>query len=164
MKNPKTQAGMLLIEVMVAVLLFVVGIMGMVRAMGISQVAQADAQNRAEAAAFASEIVQRMRVLADNSSEAAYKTSLETFRHQETGSTCAFTGTASTNTAVTDWVANVRTGSAHLPGSTAAMQQILVDTASTGYNKVTVTVCWQGPNDLQPRRHVFSAYVNQNFS
>lgn len=154
---------MLLIEVLVAVLLFVVGIMGMVKAMGVSQVAQADAQNRSEAANFASVIVQRMRVTADSTNAASYQTSLLTFQHQPTGTGCAFSGTPSSNTAVTSWVADVMTGTGHLPGSTAAMQQILVDTSVTGYNKVTVTVCWQGPNDVQPRRHVYSAYVNQNF-
>ena len=156
---------MLLIEVLVAVLLFVVGIMGMVKAMGVSQVAQADAQNRAEAGNFASAIVQRMRVEADNSSAANYITSLQAFKHLETtSSACSFTGTPSSNAFVTQWVRDVRTGTGHLPGSTAAMQQILVDTtAGIGYNKVTVTICWQGPNDLQPRRHTYSAYVNQNF-
>lgn len=163
-KIPKQQAGMLLIEVLVAVLLFVVGIMGMVKAMGVSQVAQADAQNRSEAANFASLIVERMRVLADNSNAANYQTSLLTFQHKAAGTACAFTGAASGNAAVTSWVSDVQTGAGHLPGSTAAMQQILVDTSVTGYNKVTVTVCWQGPNDLQPRRHVYSAYVNQNFN
>lgn len=161
----KKQAGMLLIEVLVAVLLFVVGIMGMVKAMGISQVAQADAQNRSEAANFASVIVQRMRVMADTSNAANFKTSLESFRHLETtAGNCSFTGAPSGNAAVTSWVTEVRTGSGHLPNSTAAMQQILVDTTdATGFNKVTVTVCWQGPNDIQPRRHTYSAYVNQNF-
>ena len=163
-KRIHKQGGMLLIEVMVAVLLFVVGILGMVKAMGVSQVAQADAQNRSEAANFASVIVQRMRVMADTSNAANFQTSLQAFRHQTSGSNCAFSGTASSNAAVTSWVNDVTTGSGRLPGSTAAMQQILVDTTpATGYNKVTVTVCWQGPNDLQPRRHTFSAYVNQNF-
>jgi type IV pilus modification protein PilV len=164
-KLPKKQAGMLLIEVMVAVLLFIVGIMGMVKAMGVSQVAQADAQNRSEAANFASVIVQRMRVMVDNSSAANYKTSLEAFRHRvTTDAACSFSGAVSGNAAVTSWVNDVRTGTGRLPGSTTAMQQILVDTTdTTGFNKVTVTVCWQGPNDIQPRRHTYSAYVNQNF-
>lgn len=164
-KLKRKQGGVLLIEVLVAVLLFAVGIVGMVKAMGVSQVAQADAQSRSEAANFASVIVQRMRVMADNSSAAAYATSLEGFRHQvTTNGPCAFSGTPSANATVTSWVSDVTTGAAHLPGSTAAMQQVLVDTtAGTGYNKVTVTICWQGPNDVQPRRHTYSAYVNQNF-
>ena len=88
-KRIHKQGGMLLIEVMVAVLLFVVGILGMVKAMGVSQVAQADAQNRSEAANFASVIVQRMRVMADTSNAANFQTSLQAFRHQTSGSNCA---------------------------------------------------------------------------
>ena len=164
MKHSKKQGGMLLIEVLVAVLLFVVGILGMVKAMGVSQVAQADAQNRSEAANFASVIVQRIRVQVDNSNAANFQTSLLSFQHQVAGSNCAYSGAASTNTAVTSWVNDVISGTGHLPSATAAMQQILVDTTVTGYNKVTVTVCWKGPNDLQPRRHTYLAYVNQNFS
>lgn len=161
---PRKQAGMLLVEVLVAMLLFVVGILGMVKAMGVSQVAQADAQSRSEASNFASNIVQTMRVTADNSTAAAFKTSLESFRHQvDSTGTCAFSGTASGNASVTAWVSALRSGDGRLPGSTAAMQQVLVDTDAAGLNKVTVTVCWQGPNDVQPRRHTYSAYVNQNF-
>lgn len=164
-KLPKKQGGMLLVEVLVALLLFVVGILGMVKAMGVSQVAQADAQSRAEASNFASVIVQTMRVTADNSSAANFNASLLAFQHQpDTDSACTFSGTASTNASVTGWVADVRTGAGRLPGSTAAMQQVLVDTtAGTGNNKVTVTICWQGPNDNAARRHTYSAYVNQNF-
>lgn len=165
MSRPR-QRGILLIEILVAVLLFVLGILGLVKAMTISQSAQSDAKYRAEAANFASSIVQTMRVTADSTTAATFKTSLEGFQHlATTDSACAFSGTASTNTAVTDWVAAVRTGAANLPGSTAAMQQVVVDTnAASGFNKVTVTVCWQSPNDLQPRRHTYSAYVNENFN
>lgn len=161
----KQQGGMLLVEVLVALLLFVVGILGMVKAMSISQIAQADAQNRSEAANFASVIVQTIRITADSSNAANFKTSLEGFRHlANTDSACTFSGTASANASITDWVTAVRTGAGHLPGSTAVMQQVLVDTTdTTGHNKVTVTICWKGPNDIQPRRHTYSAYVNQNF-
>jgi type IV pilus modification protein PilV len=165
MKTIKQQKGMLLIEVLIALLLFVIGIMGLVKAMGSSQKTLSDALSRSEASTFSSNIIQTMRVTADNSSAANFKTSLESFRHlTTTDSPCAFSGTASSNDAVIAWVADVQTGAGRLPGSTAAMQQILVDTSATGFNKVTVTVCWQGPNDIQPRRNTYSAYVNENFN
>ena len=173
MTKPKQQRGLLLLEVLMAMLLFVIGILGLVKAMSVSQAAQADAQNRAEAANFSSFIVQQMRLKADHTNEAAFKTSLDTFQHLETtanaAAPCVFTGTASTNQAVIDWVASVRTGAGRLPGlgaaAGAAMQQIVVDTSDpSGGNKVTVTVCWQSPNDEAPRRQVYSAYVNENFN
>ena len=45
-----------------------------------------------------------------------------------------------------------------MPGSTAAMQQVEIDTGVN--NRVTITVCWQAPNDTTPRRHTVVAYVN----
>ena len=165
MKSNAQQKGMLLIEVLVALLLFIVGILGLIKAMGITQKTMADTASRSEASTFSSDIVQRIRVSADRSSAANFQTSLESFRHLETTtSPCVFSGTASTNVIVTAWVTDVLTGAGHLPGSTATMQQILVDTSATGFNKVTVTVCWKGPNDIQLRRNTFSAYVNENFS
>jgi len=164
MKSERQQKGMLLVEVLVALLLFVVGILGLVQAMGISQKAMADTASRSESSTFASDIVQKIRVAADTSSLAAFQTSLQGFQHLETtGSPCMFSGTPSANALVTAWAADVQTGPRHLPGSTASMQQILVDTSATGFNKITVTVCWKGPNDIQLRRNTYSAYVNANF-
>lgn len=165
MTHPKQQRGILLIEVLVALLLFVIGILVLIKVMSISQSAQADAQSRSEAASFASAIVQKMRVTADHTNATTFKTSLEGFQHlTTTDSSCAFSGTASANALVVAWVADIRTGAAHLPGSTAVMQQVLVDTTATGFNKVTVTICWKGSSDIQPRRHTYSAYVNANFN
>jgi type IV pilus assembly protein PilV len=155
------QRGMLLIEVMVALLLFVVGILGLVQAMNVSQSAQSDAQFRADAATHASNIVQQIWLRVDHTTAAAFDTSLATFQHLNSGTACAFSGTASTNTDVTDWIAKVRTGSTALPGATAAMQQVRIDVAAG--NRVTVTLCWQGPKDTAPRKHIYSAYVNENF-
>jgi type IV pilus assembly protein PilV len=164
MTHHKQQRGMLLIEVLVALLLFVVGILGLLKVLAISQSAQADAKYRAEAANLASVIVQRMRLTADNTSAASFSASLTSFQHlATTDSACAFSGTASTNTSAVAWVAEVRNAATGLPGSTATMQQVLVDTtAGTGYNKVTITLCWKSPNDKAARRHSYSAYVNEN--
>lgn len=165
MTSQTKQKGMLLVEVLVALLLFVVGIVGLINTMGISQKAMADTASRSESSTFTSDIVQKIRVAADTSSTlAAFQTSLQAFQHQATTtSPCVFAGTASANAIVTGWVTDVTTGAKRLPGSTASMQQILVDTSATGFNKITVTVCWKGPNDVQLRRNTYTAYVNANF-
>jgi type IV pilus assembly protein PilV len=65
-----------------------------------------------------------------------------TFAHQPSGSTaCAPSGSASTNAAVTEWLAEV---AQQLPGATSALQQVVVN-ATTG--EVTVRLCWQNGND-----------------
>jgi type IV pilus assembly protein PilV len=169
MKQNTKQRGMLLIEVLVALLLFVIGVLGLVKTMGIAQSAQADAQYRGEAAQLSSTIVRDIWVSSDHTTTATFATSLDGFNHQPTTSAaspttavsaCTFSGTASAITPVTSWVTAVQ---ARLPGATADMQQIVVDRSATGFNRVTVTLCWKGPNDIQPRRHIYSAYVNENF-
>jgi type IV pilus assembly protein PilV len=170
-KPPAKQAGMFLIEVLVALLLFAVGILGLVKAMAVAQAAQSDAQVRSDAAQFASEIVQAIWLTAPRgSTAAAFKTALLEFQHQPSGAgTCDFSGSASGKAAVTTWVNKVKDGSTangnadRLPGATAAMQQIIVDATAADFNRVTVTLCWKGPNDAVPRQHVYSAYVNENF-
>jgi hypothetical protein len=47
-----------------------------------------------------------------------------------------------------------------LPNAGAANQQILIDTTATGFNRVQITVCWQGPNDQAMRHHTLVTYVN----
>jgi len=149
----RQQAGLLLMEVLVALLLFVVGILGLLNAMGISQRALADSSSRSESSAFTSDILQKIRMAVDTSSMANFQTSLQSFQHLPTTTGhCSFSGAPSTNPLVSNWVDSVRNGPQRLPGSDATMQQILVDTSATGFNKVTVTVCWQGPKDIQKRK------------
>ena len=76
------------------------------------------------------------------------------------GSNCAFTGNASSNTLVTTWASAVQAASTGLPGSTSAMQQITVDTSTSGYNKVSVSVCWLAPRAATPSRHTVVTFVN----
>ena len=104
--KPASQGGMFLIEVLVALLLFVVGILGMVKAMAITQAAQTDAQIRTEAASLANEIVQTIWLTAPRGLSATdFNNSLLAFRHQPTAALtgCSFSGNASTNAAVTAW-------------------------------------------------------------
>jgi hypothetical protein len=56
-----------------------------------------------------------------------------------------------------NWVSAVTNTSTGLLGATASMQQILVSTANL--NRVTVTVCWQSPQDARSRKHQVITYV-----
>ena len=165
-KLRKQQRGMLLIEVLVALLLFVVGILGLVGAMAYTQSAQTDARLRSDAARLADDIVQSIRLNVDRSTEAAFTDSLKSFEHQATtDADCTFSGAASAQPVVTAWVASASaTAATLLPGATSAMQQIVVDIDAAGHNKVAVTLCWKAPKDLQARKHVYSAYINDNFN
>jgi len=164
------QHGVFLLEALIAVLIFAMGILGIVALGATAIAAQNDAQYRTEAANYASEIVGRMWVAVDRTNDTTFTNSLAAFSHQPTGdpATCTFSGTASADAGVTDWVGRVTTISATnkgLPGATDAggltnRQQIVVNTAPTGLHQVSVTICWQTPKDAVARRHTYVAFIN----
>lgn len=155
------QSGMVLLESLVAILIFSLGILGMVAINARAVEAATDAQYRTDAAEFVSEIAALISLQVDRSSAASIATSLAAFQHQPGGTSCNFSGTPSTSATVTNWVARVSaSGRSGLPGSTTAHQQILVETGASDFNRVTITLCWQGPADLVPRRHDLITYIN----
>lgn len=167
------QRGMFMIEALIAILLFAVGILGMVGMSALASAAQSDAQYRTLAAGLASRIAQEAWVKANRGPDtltdpdlraAALATSLKTFEHRSGGPDCAFTGNPATNPAVTQWAADAIDPSPasrawYLPGATENMQQIRVDTVG-GFNRMTVTVCWIAPSSPAKRQHVLVTYVN----
>lgn len=163
MKNARQQGGFLLIEGMIAILIFVLGILGLVAMGGTAMSSQSDARARTDAAALADSIANTIVLNVDRANVA---TSLNTFAHQPAGTDCGgFSGAASTQPDVVAWLARVTTtgtGLPGLPGATTANQQIAVDTSAGGFNRVTITVCWQAPTDTAMRKHTLVTYVNVN--
>jgi type IV pilus assembly protein PilV len=160
----QTQDGFFLLEALIALLIFSLGILGMVGMGGAAIAAQSDAQYRTEAANYANEIAMQIALNADRGNGVGVP--LVDFAHQPIdGGYCIFSGSASSEPAVVAWVTQVSTAGAGLPGATATSQQIAVDASPTGHNKVTVTICWQPPSAsaiaLAPmRRHTLITYVN----
>jgi type IV pilus modification protein PilV len=155
----KRQRGVMLLEALIGILIFSVGILAMVGMQAAAFSASADAKNRSEAAALATDIISRIWTRVDRTSDASIITSLNSFQLNTGGSNCAFTGGAAdgSNTYVTDWVSAVTDSATGMLGATADMQQIVVSPADL--NRVTVTVCWQSPQDAAPRRHQVISYV-----
>ena len=155
----KAQRGVFLLEALVAILIFSLGVLGMV-AMGAASVsAQSDAQYRTEAANFASDIAGEIALRVDRTSPATIQTTLAPFAHQATGAGCQFSGAASVNPTVTDWVARVNAVRTGLP-SAGTNQQIVVNSSAAGFNRVTITLCWQAPADRVQRHHTLTTFVN----
>lgn len=156
----------MLIEALIGILIFAIGVLAVVGMQSQALRGAQDARFRTEAGQWANDLLSQIVVNVDRSSDTATATSLAAFQHQPSGSNCAYSGTASSNAIVTGWVANVRgttTGARKpLPGATAAMQQVLVSSdPSTGdYNRVTITVCWKGPEDAVARKYILNSYVN----
>ena len=159
----KAERGFFLIEALIALLIFTLGILGMI-GMGATAVgAQSDARYRSDAATLADEIAGYIQLNADRSSLVNLQASLNSFQHQPGGANCAFNGVPSGDAgllAVLNKVVTVGPGLPGLPGTNAATQQILIDTTPAGFNRVQITICWQTPTDVVPRNHVFVTYVN----
>ena len=141
----KHQSGFFLLEALIAILIFSLGILGMI-SMGTAAIAgQTDAQVRTEAATFAEDLAGQITLSVNRlTDDAATSASLAAFAHHPTltapGAYCSFAGPASTDPVVTAWLAKV-TGAGGLPGATAARQSVFIDTSLTGYNQVMITMC-----------------------
>ena len=174
--NKRKQQGVMLIEALIAILIFSLGILGMVAMGSVAIAAQSDSQYRTEAANYANEIVSEMAIqvqaaLFDNGTNSFMPdAALATFAHQPaSGGYCSFAGSPSTNPVVLDWVSRI-SGAVDtkraLPGATSVSQQISIDqTPGTGFNKVTVTICWQPPSSAAVafapmHRYELVAFIN----
>ena len=100
MPFPATQRGFFLIEAMVAILIFSLGILGLVAMGGTAIGAQSDSRYRTDAASLASEIANRIALSVDRSDSAVFpqalKDSLLTYAYNPSGGDCAFSGGGAT--------------------------------------------------------------------
>lgn len=153
------QHGVMLLEALIGILIFSVGILAMVGMQAAAFSASADAKNRAEAAAFANEIISDIWMGVDRTSAASLITSLNSFQLNTGGTDCGFSGGQAdgTNAVLAGWVSAVTNSATGLLGATASMQQVLVSTADL--NRVTITVCWKTPQDARSRKHQVITYV-----
>ncbi len=145
-----------MIEALVAILIFSLGVLAMVGTGAVSVNAQSDAQFRSTASQLAEQLAQSIYMGVDLTSSSTVAASLPQFAHQTTtGGTCNFTGTASSSTIVTDWITKVQ---ATLPNTSASMIQVSI--SPTNFNAVNILLCWQGAGDLGVRQHNYTAYIN----
>jgi len=162
------QRGFFLIEALIAILIFSLGVLGLVAMGGAAIAAQSDAQYRTEAAALADEIASKISLNVDRyntanlypNTAASIAATLAPFEHQPGGNNCAFTGAASADPVVQAWVTKISSAGG-LPGATDTSQQIRILTTNAGdFNRVSVTICWQAPSDRAVRQHTLITYVN----
>jgi len=160
--RPK-QAGFFLIEAMVAILIFALGILGLVAMGGTAVSSQSDAQYRTDASSLADAIASQIALSVNRTgATAAIKTankavSLAAFAHNPGGLTCgAFAGGPTAPGPVLDLVNRAQ---AVLPGANGTYQQIKINGAGS-FNRVEITVCWKTASDNAPRRHTVVTYVN----
>lgn len=167
-RSARRQRGVFLIEALVAILIFSLGILGMI-AMGATAVsAQSDAQYRSDADGLANEIASQIALKVDRglSTDSAavraskLQTSLLDFAHQPAGDNCVFSGDPSSKAAVTEWIDKVKAVGSGLPGVEDSSVQIAVSNNAANFNQVVITICWKAPTDKAMRKHMLVTYVN----
>ncbi len=128
----RSMRGIALIEVLIAMLIFMFGILGLVGLQASVTRAETDSKGRTDATYLASEIIGHM--WADIPNLANYN-----------GGSCA------TTVACKEWQDKI---AATLPGGTGS---IVINTSSAG-NAVTVTVSWSGPGG-QSHQYVTNTFI-----
>ena len=130
--NPKSQQGMMLLEALIAILIFSIGILGLVAMQGTAISNVADAKYRSDASFLADQLIAQIWVDRAN---------IGSYDYRSGGAPPA---------ALTSWVNRVN---ASLPQSAANPPIVAVD-VPTG--AVDITVQWQQPNaatSAPPRRY-----------
>ena len=145
------QSGISLLESLLAILIFSVGILALVALQSISVKATTESKHRADAGFLASQLIARMWT--DPVVTQTNPVSLASYAHNAGGGNCAFSGGPSANPNVTAWAASVLEA---LPGSSAASTQVLVG----ANNLVTVNICWQPPGADSTRQFSTVTQVN----
>ena len=130
------QKGATLLEALIGILIFSVGILALVGMQALAIKQMTDAKYRSDAGFFANEIIGHMWVNRGNLSS------------------YAFTGTGTPPAVLDSWVTSIQNG---LPGVTAAANLPIVTVAGT---TVSVTVRWQVPGGSTAHRHITMAYIN----
>lgn len=148
--KPSSQSGAMLIETLISLLLFSLGVVGIVQMQAAAVSLASDAKFRSDAALLANQIVGVMW--------ADQRANLQSYAHKPSGTMCNFSGAASGNGKVTSWIGTSSTlGSVlgSLPGGSTAYQQILVDASNT----VKVSICWRTPKDNVPHSYVLLTQI-----
>ncbi|MDH3287136.1 MAG: prepilin-type N-terminal cleavage/methylation domain-containing protein [Betaproteobacteria bacterium] len=135
--NPRLpQRGATLLEAMVGILIFSLGILALVGMQALAVKRVNDAKYRADASFYANQIVGEMWV---------NRTNLATY---------AYAGSGAPPAAIANWVTSIQSA---LPGVTAAANRPTVTVVGT---TVTVTVFWQPPASSTVHNHITMAYIN----
>jgi len=150
---PARQRGAMLLEALMGILIFSLGVLAMVALQALSINNQADAKYRADASYLAVQIAGLMWTDRAN---------LANYQHRPTGggTSCDPTGADSPSATVAGsnmkgWLDNV---SAALPGAVSQRQQILFLVAAG--NEVTITICWKAPQETIWHNYRLVTHIN----
>jgi len=137
-----TQSGVMLLEALIGILIFSIGILAMVSMQAVSIKLATDSRYRAEASNLASALVGEMWL--NRAALASYQ----------------YTGSGTAPAALANWIAEVE---ASLPDAAATPPIVTVGASPLGVSvgtETTVTVRWRSPSDTTVHQFVMTAYIN----
>lgn len=143
-RHRRGQSGAMLLEALIAILIFSLGILAIIGLQAQSIRNSAEAKYRSDAAYLANQLIGRMW---------ADRANLANYSHRPGGTTvCSPTGTAAgATTNVGRWVASFTTtgtGASNqilLPGATANNQQVIIGNVVNNARTVFIRICWNSP-------------------
>lgn len=133
----------MLLEGLIAILIFSMGILAIVGMQATAIKNSADAKYRSDASYLANQIIGQMW---------ADQPNLASYANYPGAGACSPTGTASGYANMTGWLTTVQST---LPNASANKQQVVIG----ANNLVTVTVCWQAPQDNVWHNFVATAQI-----
>jgi type IV pilus assembly protein PilV len=141
--KPSSQQGVILLEALIGILIFSLGVLALVAMQAVSVSNVSNARYRTEAAFLANEIISEIWVDrgAGYANVASYAVS---------------NGSASSVPATT-WVQKVR---AQLPGSDIYGPDVAIATPAAGGRQVTVTLRWKAPDAVSVSNHTAVAFIS----
>lgn len=139
--RPRSQRGIVLLDSIIAILIFSVGIVGMVTLQGAATKLAGDAKLRTDAAMAADKVIAQMWV--------SDPTQLATYFQSPSGA--GYKAWAATVTNVT--------AQQGLPGATGHPPTINITADPNGGNAVTVSVFWQAASDTGIHQYVTSTHI-----
>jgi type IV pilus assembly protein PilV len=146
----KNQRGSALLEALVAMLVFSIGIVGLLGLQAASIKNSIDAKYRSEASYMADQIIAQMWI---------DRVNMDSYVYNETGAACGSTNSGSLGNAnVTSWLAQL---AGSLPGTASATAQIQISTPFASTRQVKVTVCWKVPQETSTHNFATTAHINQ---
>lgn len=142
------QGGSVILEAMIAILIFSMGILALMGMQVAAVNAVAESKYRSDASFLANQIIGQ--IWADRANLVSYACN-----------PCVASGAA--NAEVMAWVTEIQSGTLRLPGVTDAANQPTIVLGAN--NQVTVQIFWQTPQALAAgvnvkRNHLVTAYVN----
>lgn len=142
-KLRKEQRGSMLLEALIAILIFSMGILALMGMQATAINTVTESKSRSDAGFLANRIIGQ--IWADRANLASYACN-----------PCTTTGTGNIDTRA--WATEIQSGALQLPGVTDALNQPTITLGAN--NQVQVQLFWQAPDPTVQRNHLVIAYVN----